>query len=66
MYLGKPAWRHEYGSPVMAVYSVENGRLRKIPSTSVAADSLDLSESTILAIVTQTAGGIKATDSPLQ
>lgn len=66
MYIGKPAWHNEYSSPVMAVYSVEQGRLRKVPSTSVAADSLDLSESAILAITTETYGGIKATDSVLQ
>ena len=55
-----------YSSPVMAVYSVEQGRLRKVPSTSVAADSLGmLTGSSILAIRTDTYG-IKATDSVLQ
>ena len=63
---GKTAWRNMYSSPVMAVYSVEQGRLRKVPSTSVAADSLGmLTGSSILAIRTDTYG-IKATDSVLQ
>lgn len=59
-------WRKMYSSPVMAVYSVEGGNLRKVPSTSVAADSLGmLTGSSVLAIRTDTFG-IKASDSILQ
>ena len=50
----------------MAIYSVESGGLRKVPSTSVAADTLNmLTRSSVLAIRTDTFG-IKASDSVLQ
>ena len=63
---GQDVWRRTYASPVMAIYSVENGNLRKLPSTSVAADTLSmLTGSSVLAIRTDTFG-IKASDSVLQ
>ena len=59
-------WRQTYGSPVVSVYSVEDGGLRKIPVTTVAADTLaHLSGSAILAIRADTFS-IKATDHVLQ
>ena len=59
-------WRKMYSSPVMGIYSVESGGLRKVPSISVAADSLGmLTGSSILAIRMDTFG-IKASDSILQ
>ena len=63
---GQSVWRGTYSSPVMAVYSVEGGGLRKVPSTSVAANSLSmLTGSSVLAFMTDTFG-IKASDSILQ
>lgn len=63
---GHHLWRNVYGSPVVAIYSVVGGILRKIPVTTVAADTLNtLTGSSVLAIQAETFG-IKATDSVLQ
>ena len=35
-------WRGSYNSPVMAVFALEEGQLRKLPIYSVAIDSIDL------------------------
>ena len=66
LFTGQRVWRQSYGSPVISIYSVEGGDLRKVAMTSVAADTLDLlTGSSVLAIRADTFG-IKATDSSLQ
>ena len=63
---GDDVWRRTYASPVMAVFAVERGNLRRIPSLSVATDTLSaLTGSAVLALRTHTFG-IKASDSLLQ
>ena len=58
---GQDVWRQTYSSPVMAVYVVEHGSLRKVPSTSVAADTLSsLTSSSLLAVVEDSANVNKA------
>lgn len=63
---GKTVWQNSFGSPVVAIYSIEGGALRKIPMTTIALGTMErLTGSSVLAIRTDTYG-IKATDSVLQ
>jgi serine/threonine-protein kinase/endoribonuclease IRE1 len=38
---GHEVWRGSYNSPVMAVFALEEGQLRKVPFYSVAVDGID-------------------------
>ena len=40
-FLGHEVWRGSYNSPVMAVFALEEGQLRKVPFHSVAVDGID-------------------------
>lgn len=65
MLLGHPIWRKSYGSPVVNIYAVEEGSLRKIPMISVASETLKfLTESSALAIGMDV--GLKPAESVLQ
>lgn len=55
-----------FESPVVALYAVEGGALRKVPMTTTARGTISrLTGSSVLALRTDTFG-IKATDSVLQ
>ena len=59
-------WQNSFDSPVVAIYSVDGGALRKIPMTTVALGTMErLTGSSVLAIRADTFG-IKATDSVFQ
>ena len=59
-------WQNTFQSPVVAVYAVEGGALRKVPMTTAAHGTMSrLTGSSVLALRTDTFG-IKATDSVLQ
>ena len=66
VHVGHHIWCKSYGSPVVNVYSVEEGSLRKLPVISVASETLKvLTGSSVLAISMDTLA-LKATDSVLQ
>ncbi|XP_064384152.1 serine/threonine-protein kinase/endoribonuclease IRE1-like isoform X2 [Halichondria panicea] len=63
---GKLVWQNAFESPVVAVYAVEGGALRKVPITTTARCTMNrLTGSSVLALRTDTFG-IKATDAVLQ
>ncbi len=39
--LGKVAWSQDYGSPVVAMYIMDNEGMNKVPFTSMAMETLD-------------------------
>lgn len=64
--IGKLVWQTMFESPVVALYAVEGGALRKVPMTTTARGTISrLTGSSVLALRTDTFG-IKATDSVLQ
>lgn len=40
-HLGSPLWQHDYGSPVIAMYILEESGLVAVPFTSIAEETLD-------------------------
>lgn len=63
---GRRNWEGSFGSPVVSIYDVRGGGLRRLPSVTVASDMLgSLSASSLLAIRADTSS-IKASDNALQ
>ena len=38
---GKVAWSQDYGTPIVAMYMMDNEGMKKIPFTSMAMETLD-------------------------
>ena len=40
MFVGSVLWNHDYGAPVVALYSMEQEGLQRVPFFSMAAETL--------------------------
>ena len=66
VHVGQHIWRKSYGSPVVNIYRVEEGSLRKVPVISVASDTLNMLTGSSVLAISMEIFGLKPTDSVLQ
>jgi hypothetical protein len=59
-------WSQSYGSPVVSIYAVEGGSLRKVPVVSVGSETLKMLSGSSTLPISMDMVGPKPTDSVLQ
>ena len=64
--VGHHIWHQSYGSPVVNIYTVEGGSLRKVPVVSVASETLKMLTGSSVVPISMDVFGLKPTDSVLQ